>query len=84
MVLTGSGYVPLGQQPQAQKRFDGIAKYNHYHDERGRFTTADGVGERGAGKPPNSNQKPSVKPNIQEAVNFLRDNFLATTPFDLL
>jgi hypothetical protein len=48
MVLTGSGYVPLRQgaskqEPPAQKR-PGIAKYNHYHDERGRFTTADGVG----------------------------------------
>jgi len=37
MTLTGQGYVALGAQV-AQ-----VAKFNPYHDERGRFTTANGV-----------------------------------------
>ena len=45
MTLTGQGYVPLGQGEQAGA---GPAKWfvkdNPYHDESGRFTTADGVG----------------------------------------
>jgi hypothetical protein len=77
MVLTGSGYVPLGQgapkqEPPAQKRL-GIAKYNHYHDERGRFTTADGVGSgkvNEANKPANGKPKPTVGHDNPETANF--------------
>ncbi len=51
MVLTASGYVPLGDQAKpANKRANHVAKDNPYHDERGRFTTADGV-DTGAGHP---------------------------------
>ena len=39
MTLTGQGYVPLGQAQTAQ-----VGKFNPYHDESGRFTTADGAG----------------------------------------
>jgi hypothetical protein len=39
MTLTGGGYVGLGEGAQAPL----IAKDNPYHDERGRFTTADGA-----------------------------------------
>jgi len=41
MTLTGQGYVALGAQAAPAK---GVRKDNPYHDERGRFTTADGAG----------------------------------------
>jgi hypothetical protein len=45
MVLTGAGYVPLGQEAEPiGKRARRFAKDNPYHDERGRFTTAAGAG----------------------------------------
>lgn len=43
MVLTASGYVPLGQEAPVKKRPSWIVKDNPYHDEQGRFTTADGA-----------------------------------------
>jgi hypothetical protein len=44
MVLTPSGYVALGQEAPSKRLPSWIVKDNPYHDERGRFTTADGVG----------------------------------------
>ncbi len=45
MALTGAGYVSLGQQSEAGSKAAGsVAKFKQYHDERGRFTTADCVG----------------------------------------
>jgi hypothetical protein len=41
MALTGNGYVALGDQAKPAGH---VTKYNPYHDEDGRFTTADGVG----------------------------------------
>jgi hypothetical protein len=41
MVLTGGGYVALGE---AGARAGRVAKDNPYHDARGWFTTADGAG----------------------------------------
>jgi hypothetical protein len=38
------GLAPEGKEPQA------FGKYNHYHDERGRFTTADDAVEPDAGR----------------------------------
>ncbi len=50
MVLTASGYVPLGQEAPVKKRPGYVTRFDPYHDERGRFTTADGVGT-GADQP---------------------------------
>ncbi|MHB8885825.1 MAG: hypothetical protein ACYC5H_12260 [Methylovirgula sp.] len=47
MLLTASGYVPLRQQAAGKKRPNSIAKDNPYHDQRGRFTTADLGGTSG-------------------------------------
>jgi hypothetical protein len=45
MALTGAGYVALGQVAQAAgKAADHVVKFNHNHEERGRFATADEAG----------------------------------------
>ena len=46
MTLTGQGYVALGAQAVPAK---GVKKDNPYHDERGRFTTADGAASAASG-----------------------------------
>ncbi len=65
MALTGNGYVTLGDQAKPAGH---VANDNPYHDERGRFTTADGVGA--ASDRSSANGRVRVAANDTTPVNF--------------